>query len=78
MQRQYKYKQSIVHTSTPKKPPHTITTLKNKHKHGQYNNRISGCTSLSTSFQLYRGGGQFKWWKKTGVPGENHRTAASH
>ena len=35
-------------------------------------------TPLSTSFQLYRGGGQFKRWKKTGVPGENHRTAASH
>jgi hypothetical protein len=43
MQRQYKYKQSIVHTSTQKKNPHTITTLKNKHKHGQYDNRISGC-----------------------------------
>ena len=28
-------------------------------------------------FQLYRGG-QFYWWRKTGVPSENNRPAASH
>ena len=34
-------------------------------------------TSLSTIFQLYRGG-QFYWGEETGGPGENHQPVASH
>ena len=34
-------------------------------------------TPLSTSFQLYRDGLLY-WCRKTGVPGEKHRPAASY
>ena len=34
-------------------------------------------TPLLAKFLSYRGS-QFYWWKKIGVPGENHRPAASH
>jgi len=32
---------------------------------------------LSITFQLYRGG-QFYWWRKTGIPWENHQPVTSH
>jgi len=37
-----------------------------------------GClTPFATIFRLYHGG-QFYWMEETGLPGENHRPAASH
>jgi len=38
---------------------------------------LCSLTSISTIFQLYRGG-QYLLVEETGVPGENHRPAANH